>query len=72
MRVFTLFFPKCDCLCCLERVYSLAEVEQYVPPVHQSAVIELVNSLWSLNNEDNENSGVRTAHWHYCLTLYAF
>ena len=72
MRVFTLFFPKCDCLCCLERVYSLAEVEQYVPPVHQSAVIELVNSLWSLNNQDNENSGVRTAHWHYCLTLYAF
>ena len=62
MRVFTLFFPKSDCLCCLERVYSLAEVEQYVPPVHQSAVIELVNSLWSLSNQDNENSGVRTAH----------
>lgn len=56
------FFPKCDCLCCLERVYSFAEVEQYVPPVHQSAVIELVNSLWSLSNQGKENSGVRTAH----------
>ncbi|CAH3109842.1 unnamed protein product [Porites lobata] len=47
----------CDCLCCLERVYGLAEVEQYVPPVHQSAVIELVNSLWSLSNQGKENSG---------------
>jgi len=45
----------CHCLCCLRIVYNLPQVEKYVPPVHQSAAIGLINNLWSLCGQVNGN-----------------
>ncbi|CAH3033867.1 unnamed protein product [Pocillopora meandrina] len=42
------------CLRCLRRVYSLPKTEGYVPPVHHSATIGLINDLWSLCCQGSE------------------
>ncbi|KAJ7334458.1 hypothetical protein OS493_014775 [Desmophyllum pertusum] len=42
------------CLCCLRRVYSLPQAASYVPPVHHSATIGLINDLWSHCSQGNE------------------
>ena len=49
---------KAHCLCCLRRVYSLPNAEGYVPPVHHSATIGLMNDLWSLSCQENEHEKV--------------
>ncbi|XP_020612255.1 uncharacterized protein C1orf112 homolog isoform X2 [Orbicella faveolata] len=52
--------PKDDdvqsrCLCCLRRVYSLPQAVSYVPPVHHSAVMGLINNLWSRCSQGKEH-----------------
>lgn len=42
------------CLSCLRRVYSLPKTEGYIPPVHHSATIGLINDLWSLCCQGSE------------------
>lgn len=58
------------CLCCLRRVYSLPNAQGYVPPVHHSAIIGLMNDLWSLSCQENKHEkrfGVKT--WCKLLDL---
>lgn len=43
------------CLCCLRRVYSVPQAVGYVPPVHHSAAIGLINNLWSLCSQGKEH-----------------
>jgi len=43
------------CLSCLHRVYSLPQALGYVPPVHHSAVIGLINNLWSVCSQGKEH-----------------
>lgn len=49
------FLFKSRCLCCLHRVYSLPKAIGYVPPVHHSAVIELIKNLWSVCSQGKEH-----------------
>ncbi|XP_068695409.1 FIGNL1-interacting regulator of recombination and mitosis-like isoform X1 [Montipora foliosa] len=54
------------CLSCLHAVYNLSEVEQYVPPVHHSAIVGLVNDLWCDNVTE---TGVRFDSKVWCVLL---
>ena len=42
------------CLCCLHAVYSLPQVEQFVPPVHHAALVGLVNEFWRDHGTDGD------------------
>ncbi|XP_029197824.2 uncharacterized protein C1orf112-like isoform X1 [Acropora millepora] len=42
------------CLCCLHAVYSLPQVEQFVPPVHHAALVGLVNEFWRDHGTDDD------------------
>lgn len=45
----------CHCLYCLRVICNLTQVEEYVPPVQRSAVVGLVNNLWSVSSQGIEN-----------------
>ena len=53
--IYCIWFLKSRCLSCLHRVYSLPQALGYVPPVHHSAVIGLINNLWSVCSQGKEH-----------------
>ena len=60
------------CLCCLHAVYSLPQVQQFVPPVHHAALVGLVNEFWRDHGTDNNEVSMIEQNRKVCLYLFIF
>ena len=50
-------------------IYSLTQVEEYIPPVQRSAVVGLVNNFWSVRSQGIANEVVRGSKQFYLFVV---